>query len=121
MNFDWLRQFFILTAFLLLGYGIVNISQIPLPASVAGMLLLLLTLVTGMIKLEWIEKVSSFQLKHLTLLLIPPIVSLFISRNFLEIVQWPFLVIIIVSSLSSLLGTAFTVEFYEKMKRRNTG
>ncbi len=121
MNFVWLRQFFILTAFLLLGYGIVNIFQIPLPASVAGMILLLLTLVTGVIKLEWIEMVSSFQVKHLTLLLIPPIVGLFISRNFLDIVQWPVLVIIIVSSISSLLGTAFTVEFYEKMKRRNTG
>lgn len=120
MNLGWLPQFFMISAFLLLGYAGATFLRIPLPASVVGMLLLFIFLLSGIIKLDWIEKFTSFQLRHLTLLLIPPIVSLFISSSFLDIFQWPILMIILVSSLSCLLGTAFTVECYERMKRRKS-
>jgi holin-like protein len=116
---SWILQLFILIGFLLLGDLIVTRFSIPLPGSVVGMLLLFLCLITGILKLAWVEKVSSFQLKHLTLLFIPPIVSLFISAQFLEILQWNIFFILIVSSISCLLGTAYTVEWYERRKRRN--
>lgn len=119
MMLNWFVQLFSILGFLLLGYGIVTVFHIPLPGSVVGMILLFVFLVTGIVKLEWIEKASSFQLKHLTLLFILPIASLFLSSSFLEILQWPVLVILIVSSICCLLGTAFTVEWYEKIKRRN--
>jgi holin-like protein len=112
-------QFFIIFGFLLLGYGTVILFHIPLPGSVVGMILLFIFLQTGIIKLVWIERATSFQLKHLTLLFIPPIASLFLSSSFLKILQWPVLVIIIVSSICCLLGTALPVEWYEKIIRRN--
>ncbi|MGJ7919724.1 CidA/LrgA family protein [Neobacillus sp. LXY-4] len=119
MKLRWFLQLFILVGFLLLGYGMVTFFHIPLPGSVVGMILLFVSLLTGIIKLEWIDEASTFQLKHLTLLLIPPIVSLFISSKVLDVLQWPVLIIIIVSSISCLLATAIPVEWYEKLKRRN--
>ncbi|WP_404332951.1 CidA/LrgA family protein [Mesobacillus maritimus] len=120
MKISWFFQLFILIGFLLLGYGIVNVFPIPVPASVLGMILLFLFLLTGMIKLEWIEKVSSFQLKHLPLLFIPPIATLIVSSSFFRVLQWEIMIILMVSSVSCLLGTALTVEWYEKRKRRKT-
>jgi holin-like protein len=119
VNLSWFLQLLIILGFLILGHGIVTVSHLPLPSSVVGMFVLLIFLLTGMLKLEWIEKASTFQLKHLTLLFIPPIVSLFLSSSFQEILRLNVLAILVVSSLCCLLGTAFAVEWYEKIKGRN--
>lgn len=119
MKLSWFFQLLIIFGFLLLGYSTVAAFHLPLPGSVAGMLLLFLFLLTGVIKLDWIEKAASFQLKHLTLLFIPPIVSLFLSARLGEILNWSIILILIISSICSLLGTAIFVEWYEKIKRRN--
>jgi holin-like protein len=112
-------QLLIILAFLLLGYGTANIFHIPLPGSVVGMILLFVFLVTGILKVSWIEKVASFQLKHLTLLFIPPIVSLFLSSALGEIFNLYILIILVISSLCSMLGTAYFVEWYEKFRGRD--
>jgi holin-like protein len=116
MKRSWSLQLLIMIGFLLFGNLVVTFLPIPLPGSIVGMLLLFLFLLTGMIKLEWVEKITSFQLKHLQLLFIPPIVSLFISVHFLEILKWNIILILLISSISCLLGTAYTVEWYERRK-----
>ncbi|WP_307794893.1 CidA/LrgA family protein [Alkalihalobacillus sp. BA299] len=118
MRFSWLPQLLCISGFLLLGYGIVFIFQVPLPGSVVGMILLFVSLLAGIVKIEWIEQISSFQMRHLTMLFIPFIVSVFISSKFQEILQWNVLIILIVSSICCLLGSAFAVEWYEKIKRK---
>ncbi|KAA9028582.1 CidA/LrgA family protein [Niallia endozanthoxylica] len=118
MKRGWILQVLLLIGFLSLGNLVVTLLPIPLPGSTVGMLLLFLFLMTGIIKLEWVEKITSFQLKHLQLLFIPPIVSLIISFHFLEILKWNIFIILFVSSLSCLLGTAYTVEWYEMRKKR---
>lgn len=118
MKLSWLFQFIILIGFLFLGHMIVSLFSIPLPGAIVGMILLFIGLLTRLVNIKWIEKASSFQLKHLTLLFIPPIAGLFLSSSFLDILQWNILIILIVSSICCLLGTAFTVEWYEKLKRR---
>lgn len=120
MNLKWVFQFVIFIGFLFLGHGIVSFFHIPLPGAIVGMILLFISLLTGLVKLTWIEKAAAFQLKHLTLLFIPPTVGLFLSSNFLDVLQWNIFLILIVSSICSLLGTAFTVEWYEKIKRRRS-
>jgi holin-like protein len=120
VNLSWFLQFLIILGFLILGHGVVTVTHLPLPSSVVGMIVLFIFLLTGMLKLEWIEKASTFQLKHLTLLFIPPIVSLFLSLSFQETIRLNVLAILVVSSLCCLLGTAFSVEWYEKIKGRNS-
>lgn len=111
-------QFLILIVFLLLGHGIVFTFAVPLPGAVIGMILLLICLLTGLVNIKWIERATSLQLRHLTLLFIPPIAGLFLSSSFFDILQWNIMIILIISSVCCLLGTAFTVEWYEKLKAR---
>ncbi|PLR87766.1 CidA/LrgA family protein [Bacillus sp. V33-4] len=119
MRLSWLLQLLVISGFLLLGYSIVAVFRIQLPGSVVGMILLFVFLLTGIIRLDWVESAASFQLKHLTLLFIPPIVSLFLSPSLQQIMRWNIVLILVVSSMCCLLGTAFFVEWYEKTKRRN--
>ncbi|SET34551.1 holin-like protein [Salinibacillus kushneri] len=118
MKNNWIVQGSIVVGFLMIGSGITQIFQIPLPGSVMGMILLFLFLLAGFIKLDWVEDFTSFQLKHLTILFIPPIVNLFFSSNFISVLQWHLFLIMLVSSICCLLGSAIAVELYERRKRR---
>lgn len=54
-----------------MGIFIVQLFQIPIPGNVVGMILLFFFLMTGIIKLEWINEAASFLLKHLVFFFIP--------------------------------------------------
>ncbi|RFU66647.1 CidA/LrgA family protein [Peribacillus glennii] len=114
----WIIQLCIITGFLLLGKFFGTIFHLPIPGSVIGMILLLGALIAGLAKLEWVEKAAAFQIKHLTLLFVPLVIGLFLSPNLIPLFDWSFIAALIVSSLCCLLGTAFSVEWFEKRKRR---
>ncbi|HSU78993.1 MAG TPA: CidA/LrgA family protein [Candidatus Angelobacter sp.] len=117
MRLGWALQLLILISFYFLGNGISVYLHIPLPGSVIGMILLFFFLQMGVMKLKWIEKTATFQLQHLTFLFIPLITSLFLSSSLLSLLHLNILLILIISSFTCLLGTAFSVEWYEKLKR----
>lgn len=117
MGLGWFLQLLILVGFFFIGTEISAFIHVPLPGSVIGMLLLLFFLFKGLLKLKWIENAATFQLQHLTFLFIPLITSLFLSTSMLNLLHLNVLFILIASSLISLLGTAFSVEWYEKLKR----
>ncbi|KML39516.1 CidA/LrgA family protein [Cytobacillus oceanisediminis] len=114
----WLIQILLLAIFLIAGNFAAAFFHIPLPGSVMGMLMLLLLLVTNLIKLEWIEKAASFQIKHMTLLFIPFVIGLFLSPNFIPLLNFHFLLVLVLSSFCCLLGTAYSVLLYENIRRR---
>ncbi|PLT34493.1 CidA/LrgA family protein [Bacillus sp. V5-8f] len=116
----WIFQLCIITIFLLFGKFFGTLFHLPIPGSVIGMILLLGSLITGLMKLEWIEKAAAFQIKHLTLLFVPLVIGLFLSPNLLPLLDWTFIMVLIVSSLCCLLGTAFSVEWFEKHKKRRS-
>lgn len=59
-----------------LGYLIVNTFNLPIPGNVIGMIILFVLLLTGVVKLNWIEDASSFLIKHLAFFFIPIAVGL---------------------------------------------
>lgn len=58
------------------GYFIVKTFQLPIPGNILGMILLFILLLTGVVKLEWIDKASSLLIKHLAFFFIPIAVGL---------------------------------------------
>lgn len=59
-----------------LGYILVGWLHLPVPGNMMGMLLLFILLATGIIRLEWIERASSFLIRHLAFFFIPVAVGL---------------------------------------------
>ncbi|WP_147535200.1 CidA/LrgA family protein [Bacillus marasmi] len=59
-----------------LGYFLVSSFDLPIPGSVIGMIILFLLLITGVVKLTWIDDASSLLIKHLAFFFIPIAVGL---------------------------------------------
>ncbi|WP_246141087.1 CidA/LrgA family protein [Bacillus marasmi] len=59
-----------------MGVLIVKVTHLPIPGNVLGMLILFLLLYTGVIRLDWVDKVSSLLIKHLSFFFIPVSVGL---------------------------------------------
>lgn len=58
------------------GYFLVETFNLPIPGNVIGMVMLFLLLLTGVVKLNWIEDASSLLIKHLAFFFIPIAVGL---------------------------------------------
>jgi holin-like protein len=59
-----------------LGYFIVNLTKLPLPGNVVGMLILIILLVTGIFPLSLVEMSATLLIKHLAFFFIPVAVGL---------------------------------------------
>lgn len=67
----FILQLFILWLLNQAGIFIVTFFHLSIPGNVVGMILLFILLMTGVIKLEWINEAASFLLKHLVFFFIP--------------------------------------------------
>ncbi|WP_099187246.1 CidA/LrgA family protein [Tepidibacter mesophilus] len=109
------RQLGIILFICFLGEVISNFLPFPLPGSIVGMILLFISLITGIIKLYMIEDISNFLLNNLAFFFIPPGVGLISSLDILK-GQWFILFFIsIVSTILVIFTTGFTIQI---LKRR---
>lgn len=69
-------QLFLLWFLNILGYFLVETFHLPVPGNVIGMVILFLLLLTGVVKLDWVENASSILIKHLAFFFIPIAVGL---------------------------------------------
>lgn len=79
------------------------------PASVIGMLLLLLCLLTGLLKIEHIREKSDFLLSNMAFFFIPAGVQLI---NYLDILKANWLPLVLICTLTTILtfaATAFSI------------
>ncbi len=70
-----MRGLAILLAFQLGGWALHEFAHIPLPANVLGFFLLTAALLSGWVKLAWIEDTAQWLLNHMTLFFVPFVVS----------------------------------------------
>lgn len=64
-------QIALLWAIYQLGNWLAELSHLPVPGNVLGMLILFLLLLTGVVQIHWIEEGADFLLKHLAFSLFP--------------------------------------------------
>ena len=58
-------QFGVLFAFLVAGELLVRFTGVPIPSSIIGMVLLCASLKMGIVKLEWVDRLSGFLVHNL--------------------------------------------------------
>ena len=71
----------------------------PVPAGVYGLFLLLICLVAGIVKLEWLETTGNWLLEAMPIMFVPACVGIMESFEELRAVLVPFLVIVLVSTV----------------------
>ena len=72
----YFRQFFLILAVSFLGEILHMVLPLPVPASIYGLVLMLLALVTGIIKIEQVKDTAVFLIEIMPVMFIPAAVGL---------------------------------------------
>ncbi|AKL97181.1 murein hydrolase effector LrgA [Clostridium aceticum] len=108
------RQLCIILIVCLAGEFANKVIGIPIPANVLGMIFMLILLLTGIVKLEMIDKITKFLLDHLAFFFIPTSVSLLANLHLIQ-EQWLAIVSVILLSTVIVMGvTGLTIQLIRK-------
>jgi holin-like protein len=98
--------------FLFLGAAVKAVVPVPIPASMIGLLILLLALLLGIIKLEWIEQGGNWLLAELLLFFIPSAVGIV---NYEEMFSWQGIESVLLIGISTFIVISTTAFIAEKI------
>lgn len=104
--------------FYYMGVGIVTYLHIPLPGSVIGLLLLALSLIFKIIKVEYIQDGANFLIGMLTLFFIPATVGVIDYPELMSVTGLLIILAVIASTLISIYVTGLLTQIIEKKNWR---
>ena len=106
-----LRQFLIILLLSLVGEGLHALLPLPVPASVYGLVLMLLCLCTGTLRLDQVERASDFLIEIMPVMFVPAAVGLTESWEQLRPVLVPVLVIMVLTTVLVMVVTGHVTQF----------
>ncbi len=111
-------QFFIILLVSFAGEILHFFIPIPVPASIYGLVIMLILLCTGIVKLSNVEKTSDFLIDIMPLMFIPGGVKLITVWNDVKPILLPLIVITAVSTVIVMAVTGKTTELIMKSDKR---
>lgn len=114
----FLIQFLIIIAFSLAGELLNWLLPLPVPASIYGIILLFIALMTKVIKVEHIKETSNFLLAIMPVLFLPPAVGLIpawdsVRPNLLE-----FVLITLVSTFVVMAAAGYMTQYVIRKRKK---
>ncbi len=100
----YLKQFLIILAISLIGELLKAILPLPIPASIYGMVILFISLLTGLIKLSAVRDAGMFLIEIMPVMFIPAGVALMSSWNLLSPMLVPVAIIIVVVLIAVMVA-----------------
>ena len=101
----YLRQFMIILLLSFLGEVLKMFIPLPIPASVYGLVLMLLCLVTGILKTSQVKEAAFFLIEIMPVMFIPAAAGLIDSWKVLQPLLLPILVITVVITIFVMVVT----------------
>lgn len=114
----YLKQFAVILTMTFLGEVLHLLLPLPVPASIYGMVLLLISLMTGIIKLEQVRETGTFLIEIMPIMFIPAGVGLLDSWSSLRPILIPVLVIMVVSTIFVMGISGKVTQFVIRKERR---
>lgn len=105
-----LKAFLVVFGCLFLGEVFIHFTNLPLPPSVIGLLILFGGLQSGLVKLATVQPLAKVMLDYLVLLVIPACISI---MQYLDIIRADFWVIIGATAVSTILVLLSTAKSYQ--------
>lgn len=106
----FLRQFMIILLLSFLGEVLKMFIPLPIPASVYGLVLMLLCLVTGILKTSQVKEAAFFLIEIMPVMFIPAAAGLIDSWKVLQPLLLPILVITVVITIFVMVVTGKTAQ-----------
>ena len=110
-----IKELSIITGILFIANVLKDITKIPIPSAVLGMILLLFFLLIGIIKLESVEAISKFFLNNITLLFVPGGVGLMTSFGLIKDQWMQIIAVLIIVTLFGIVITGLTVQLVQRI------
>ena len=101
----YVKQFFIILLISFVGVLFKYLIPLPIPASIYGMVILFVGLMTGLIRLDDVKDVGKFLIEIMPLMFIPAGVGLIESWGTLKPVLLPVCVITVVAIVTVMVAT----------------
>ena len=117
----YIYQFAIILLVSALGELLKYFIPLPIPASIYGLVLMLIALMTGIIKLEKIEATADFLLEIMTIVFIPGGVGLITAWEPIKAMLVPAMVIIIATSVLMIGVTGSVTQLMIHLKSKKEG
>lgn len=114
-NMKFLRQFGIILFVSFLGEMLHILIPLPIPASVYGLILMLLALCTRIIKLTQVKETADFLIEIMPVMFIPAAVGLLDSWSALQPIWLP---VVVITILTTIIVMAVTGQVTQRMIRR---
>lgn len=114
----FLQQFLIILAVSLMGEICKAILPFPIPASIYGMVLMFLFLLTGVIKLNQVKEAGKFLIEIMPVMFIPAGVGLMSSWSILQPVLIPVSVITVITIFTVMAATGIVSQLIIRKDRK---
>ena len=111
-------QIGLLLIFWWIGSLLQQVLNLPVSAGVIGLFLVLIGLVSGVFRLQWIKTGSDFMLAELVLFFIPCVVGLINYKSLFIAEGWQLITAIVLGTMCVMVFTAYTVHFCFKLESR---
>ncbi len=120
VTMGYIKQFLIILSVSFAGELLRYFIPLPIPASIYGLVLMLILLCTGVIKLRHVEKTADFLIEIMPLMFIPGGVGLVNAWADLKPVMLPVTVITVVTTVIVMAVTGKVTEAVEHIDKRRT-
>ena len=117
----YIKQFILILAISFAGELLKYLLPLPVPASIYGMVLMFLALLTGVIKLEHVRETGKFLIEIMPLMFIPAGVGLMSSWSTLKPLLLPVAVITVVTIITVMVASGHTAQFILKREENREG
>ena len=117
----YIYQLFIILVVTFVGELLHYFIPIPVPASIYGLIIMLILLCTKVVKLEHVERTSDFLIEIMPLMFIPGGVGLVTAWGDLKDMMLPVVVITIISTILVMAVTGKATELIMKTGKKKEG
>lgn len=116
----YLKQFLIILTISLIGEVLKALIPLPIPASIYGMVILFVCLLSGVIKLEAVRDVGKFLIQIMPVMFIPAGVELMASWNVLSPILVPASVVTVVVLIAVMVVTGRVSQKIIRFERKRS-
>ena len=114
----YFRQFFLILAISFAGEILHMVLPLPVPASIYGLVLMLLALVTGIVKIEQVKDTAIFLIEIMPVMFIPAGAGLVESWSALKPICVQVVVIMFVSTIVVMVISGRVTQFVIRRNRK---
>lgn len=117
----YVKQFMMIMLFTFLGEVLREVLPLPVPASIYGLVLMFVALLTGVLKVEKVLETGKFLIEIMPLMFIPAAAGLIDAWPSLKPVGVPIVVIMVVSTVIVMVLSGWVTQFMMRRKKKSEG